>query len=529
MNWTTRIPIGQLKRFAVATLFALCVAPTFISYKPYLFSWDDSDYLVRSIKVSRAFWSGSVHGLSAMSSIRPPAMTLLGIPWGPLASWDAAGKCFITLAGLVSLLAAFCLYLLLRMEVKPLFIVLASICVFASIGPYPGGSIAHLCATAFLSDSLFAWTTLAALLLIPYEARSCSMSLKHAAVRGILWGAIVSLGVMTKINFLYFIVLIVPTLLVITLRNSGLRSALAALTAFAGTSAPAAIYLVRYGRPAFANGAASSFGQLAGFFYVPLLPYLRDSFRESPGLAMSFGLMAAAAAYLLTKRRSFVLRPDSLALVMVIGFAIVVLAAPNRQIRYSFPVIVALPFLLGALMSAKANSVPARSTALASGLVFCGLLAASMPMRHRADRSSLARSDAVLAQAAQCNAKRVLLATDSPTLNQDLMHLAIAVSAPEAPVEVETLAYRAMSGTSVEDDFRVMREADQVIFQDKYALDPAFTNLRAAEYELYVREKEGGVPIRVANDVSVFAVSCKPQVVTKGLSPPASSNRDGPI
>ena len=94
----------------------------------------------------------------AMVSIRPPAMTLLGLPWGPLASWDAAGKCFITLAAMISLLAALCLYLLLRIGVKPFFLVVASVCVVASIGPYPPGATAHAVATAFMADSLFAWT-----------------------------------------------------------------------------------------------------------------------------------------------------------------------------------------------------------------------------------------------------------------------------------------------------------------------------------------------------------------------------------
>jgi hypothetical protein len=79
-----------LKRLVVAAMFAICVGPTFISYRPYLFRWDDSDYPERSIAVSRAFWSENVHGVGAMVSIRPPAMTLLGLPWGPLTSWDAA-------------------------------------------------------------------------------------------------------------------------------------------------------------------------------------------------------------------------------------------------------------------------------------------------------------------------------------------------------------------------------------------------------------------------------------------------------
>ena len=200
----------------------------------------------------------------------PPAMTLLGLPWGPLASWDAAGKCFITLAAVISLLAASCLYLLLRVGVKLFFLVAASVVRGhlnrALLAPPSNMSFvemaaaAHFAATAFLEDSLFAWTTLAAVLLIPYETREYSPSIKGAVVRGILRASILSLGLMTKMNFLYFIVLIVPTLFAIRLRHAGLHGAFAALITLAGWSAPAAIYLIRHGRPAFDNTKASSFG-----------------------------------------------------------------------------------------------------------------------------------------------------------------------------------------------------------------------------------------------------------------------------
>src|SRR5215472_12265867 len=113
--------------FGTAAAFALCVAPTFISYKPYQFTWDDADYLLRAMAVSRSFWAGDVHGVgAAMVSWHTPAMTLLGLPWGPLPSAKAAGDCFLTLAVLSGMLAAVCLYLLLRIGVKPIFLILAS-------------------------------------------------------------------------------------------------------------------------------------------------------------------------------------------------------------------------------------------------------------------------------------------------------------------------------------------------------------------------------------------------------------------
>ena len=112
-----------------------------------------------------------------------------------------------------------------------------------------------------------------------------------------------------------------------------------------------------------------------------------------------------------------------------------------------------------------------------------------------------------MAQAARCNAKRILLATDSPTLNADLMDLAIEVSASGGSVKVDTLAYKAMYGVPIEEDFHAISESDQVIFQDRHALYPPFTNQRAPEYERYIRQS-GYVPIRVGDDVSVYSMRC---------------------
>ena len=516
--------LGKWKWLVVAAIFAACVAPTFISYQPYLFAWDDAAYLLQDIRVSRAFWSGNVRGLSAMYGIRPPAMALLGLPWILPASWDAAGRCFVTLAAVISLLAAFCLYLLLRMGVKPLFLVAASVCVFASIGPYPasppfyamsfveGQAAGHYAATAFLADSLFAWTCLAAVLLIPYEARTHCPSIRGAILRGILWGSILSLGAMTKISFFYFILLIVPTLFLIRLRNSGLRGALAALASFACCSAPSALYLVLFGRLAFENAKASSFGGVSGFYYVPFLQFLGNAIRESPGLALSFVLTVGTLIYLVIKRRTILWGADFLALLITIGFGTIVLAATNRQIRYAFPAIVAAPFLTAILMSNKGDPAPARSTALAACLAFCGLLAAGVPTQHRASRQSLSRSDAVLAHAAGCNAKRILLLTESPTLNKGLMELALEVSGKGALIKaglVSTLATQDRFRVPIEEDFHAIGEADEVVLQDRDKLTPPFTNRRASEYERHIRQV-GYVPARVWDDVSVYSVRCRP-------------------
>src|SRR5208283_1643143 len=206
-------------------------------------------------------------GLGAgMVSKRPPAMTLLGLPWGQMTSWEAAGGCFITLAAVISLMVVVCLFLMLRIGVKPSFLVIASVFLFASLGPYPVGATARYDATAFTADSLFAWTALAAVLLISYESRIYCASTRCAILRGLLWAAILSLGVMTKISFLYFVAAIVPSLFVIRLLRVGLRNALTVLVTFVFCSGPFAVYLIRWGRRSLDNGTASSFGRVAGFY-----------------------------------------------------------------------------------------------------------------------------------------------------------------------------------------------------------------------------------------------------------------------
>lgn len=501
---------GKFKWLFSVTIFAFCVGPTFISYQPYQFRWDDTDYMERAVAVSRAFWSWNVHGIgAAMISLRPPAMTFMGLPWGPLTSWEAAGNCFITLAAAISLLAALCLYLLLRIGVKPTFLAAASVCAVASVGPYPAGAPLHAVATGFYADSLFAWTTFAALLLIPYQARTYDTSIKGAVARGILWGVILSLGALTKLDFPYFILLIVPTLFVLTLRRGGVRVAVASLIACACVSAPAVFYFLRWGRLAFLNARASSFGSLAGFYYIPLSQFLGDTFRRSPGLLLSLALTISALTYLVIKRRTALWGPDFLAFLVLIGFGIVALASSNREIRLLLPAIVALPFLAGILMSGKGIPVPRRLAAVIAGLVCCCLTVAAVPTRYRASRESLSKCDAVLTEATRCNARRILMATDSPTFNKNLMDLATEFSTAGSPADTGTLSYRAVFDFPIEEDFETISESDEVVFQEEGERSPLFTNQRDSDYERYLQQ-HGFTPIRVGSDLIVYSARCRP-------------------
>jgi len=447
---------------------------------------------------------------TAMVSIRPPVMTLLGLPWGPLASWDAAGKCFITLTAFTAFFAALCLFLLLRVGLQFLYIVIASACVFAALGPFPVGSDVHSQASGFMADSLFAWIAFAAVLLIPYEAASPASSTRGALVRGILWAVILLTGAMTKVSFFYFIALIVPALFAIRMRHSGLRSAFVALISLAICSVPAALYWLRYGLPALKNGLAASFGHDAPFYYVPLSRFLSLTVRSSPGILLSLLVAIASIVYLVVKPRGIAWGTNILPLLITIGYCAITFASRNREIRFSFVGIIAPLFLIGILMSGKTLAVPRGSATIAATLVFCFFAAAGVPMLRRSRRESIARSEAVLAQAIDSNAKRVLLATDSSSLNDSLMKVAMAVSPSQPHVETGTLAWRAALGIPIESDFRDLRESDLIVFQSKEALDAPFTNQRVSEYEQYARQLSSDAPTKVADDIRIYSVDHLP-------------------
>jgi hypothetical protein len=499
-NWTLPASI---------VVFALCIAPTFVSYTPYSFRWDDSDYLWRSVAVSKAFWSGNAHEMrSAMVSMHPPIMTLLGLPWGPLRSWDAAGKCFMTLAAFTALFVACWLFLLLRVGLQPLYLVLAGACVFAAIGPYPAGARPHSEATAFLVDSLFAWIALAAILLIPYEASNpTSYSLTRALARGALWAAIFSVGALTKLSFLYFIALTIPVLFVVRARHSGLRNALLSLASLSVCSLPVIVYWLRYGQFIFDYGRDSSFGHTADFYFISFSQFVRETLTHSPGMWMSLVLAIVVGGYLIFKRRDLLWGTSLLPVLILVGYCTICLASSNREIRFLFPAVIAFPFLIGILISAKSQSYTRRTALAMAALLACLLALAAIPMRHRPNRECLSTSEAVLEQAKQFNAKHLLLATDSSSLNLNLLILAISVSPSQLPIEASSLDWRAAHGAPIEEDFRDIRESDLVVFQNKEALDSQPTNLRVSEYEQYARQHFGEVPIIVGDGIRIYGVS----------------------
>jgi hypothetical protein len=360
-----------------------------------------------------------------------------------------------------------------------------------------------------MADTLFAWTCLAALLLIPYEARTQKSSAGHALLRGMLWGAILSLGAMTKINFLFFVGLVLPALLFIRYRSSGAANCFITFAGFLISSAPSLIYLAKFGRLSLLNAAASSFGSVSMFYKTPFLVFLQETVRTTPGFIVSAGLLVALV-FLGIRGRSYVRPADLCALLIVSAFGVVVLMSANRQLRYAFPAIISVPFLLTVMLSPKSEGVSRRFILLITAFVLALLVGAALPTRFRADRQdSLARADAVVAEALRCSDHRLLLATDSAMLNDKLVRVSVAITPQAGSVEVNQLQDSVMSNLPIENDFETIRESDAVVFQQEAPNDlwafPSFTNARTQNYQQYIEQQSGFAPLKPWGDVTIFS------------------------
>ena len=439
-----------------------------------------------------------------MVSDRPPVMTLLGVPWGRLTSWDAAGKCFITLAVLIAFFVAVCLFILLRVGLRPIYLILASVCVFAALGPYPRGSIAHTEATGFMADSLFAWTALASILLIPYETATGTASTENGIMHGLLWALILSAGALTRTNFLYFLGLVVPILFALRMHRSGKRAAVVALLSLAVFSVPAIMYWLRDGIPLLKYAWSSSFGLAAPYYYSTLPDFLNRILRASPGLLLPIMAAIAGVGYLIVKRHEVEWGTNLLPLLLAAGYSTIGLTSGNRAVRFLLPGIIALPFLVGLLIPRHRYVFSRASATIGAMLVFCCIVAASIPMLHRADRQSIQKSEEVVDQAIGSNAKHVLLITDSSTLNLELLKIAVEISARPS-IETSDLSWRAVLGTPIEDDLRTIRESDLTVFQDKGGLDSPFTNLRVPAYEQYIQQHSSDSQMKVVDDINIYS------------------------
>ena len=489
-----QINFGRLHDFdLLARMFVIVFAVhsillTSTTWRP---TWDEMNYLHRAVCVNRTLfewdWRG-VHGCM-LGLYKSPVLMLLLLPFGQIG--DNIG--LIRVAPFTLAIFNFSLLLVIGFMTWRLRVPLAVVLVAAIA--MAGNPLTHVVGGAVLIDTSVSLVVTIAVLLFAFEISSKVVSGKSAAGRGVFWGMVGTAGVMSKMTFGFFAILLFVPLAVIVWHREGSRYAAVRMFCCFSVSIPGLIVFALYGNQYFWNALRSSIGPLAeaNADNLTLWEYTVGQFTGS-GLGGLILLLMAAAAIATTLRRRAVDWTVLYLLLVLIAYFWLVSSTVNRQVRFLLPFWLAMPWCLALVMRGPAGAnprgAPVRDFALA-GLVSVFL---ALPSLKNYDLSSIELSRSVLRTIPADQSASVMTATDSPDFNIESLLLAYELDRRRFPARlfIDTLVYDGVNGRTLEQSLARLRGADVVLF--RIPLDPAMAaywpNARYEEF-LQIAEAEG--------------------------------------
>jgi hypothetical protein len=338
---------------------------------------------------------------------------------------------------------------------------------------------------SFLSDMLVAWCTLLLVLLIPLELRTQPGPPWRDIARGLLWGFVILVGVLTKVTFLLFLGVTGLAVLWIRFRRLGVGPCLRAASTAAICSIPAAIIWAVFGKNFIGHAVGFSFGGLSKFYAVggmTPLGYLREYLRTCGWACFPTFALMLYFGWKVWRSDARLLRMLPLALVLF--YFILCALSPNSDYRFAMPVMIGLPFVLAVV---PANKVDQRS--LRTGMIGFGLLAGvlcSIPMLARPEMAPVRYAEAVLNRIGRPGTK-IMLATESPVLNIETFLLAKQFGGKRLEeLTIDSLVYDSLNGRSIYDSYHRMEGADYILFhKPPLSTDPPWANQFANEFYQY--------------------------------------------
>jgi hypothetical protein len=474
-------------------LFVALVSPTVISYSPYQLSWDESYYLGQAICANQAVYAFNATHLSGCmdESFKGPIMQVINLPWGKAGGTELGiGLAFVGLA-LVIWILVLSTYLACRLiGIPPTSLLLAGATI--ALTPFLRSS-----AGAMMTDTLLGWCIALALMLIPLEYCRPSGDVWPSILRGVLWGFVFDIGMLSKVTFIFFLCLIGMALLPIRERYSGewpLRYAfLGCIVGFL----PAILIWWFHWRSFLGFAFRVAWGDQARLWAVMgMTPagYLKDYFSHL-GLAL---IPLSILAFLFVRgiaienhKRFARLLPVALIL-LYLGIAA---KSQNRDRRFSIPVTVALPICLAwtslkAPQASRVGVAPAL-VALATG----GIL--SIPMIRRPDIVPIQKARVLIRKLCQeptnqSPSVRIVLADDGPSFNINTFLLAKQFEeGASCQVELDTLVYDSVNQRSLQDSLKRIDTATFVVFlKPGIAAGPDWSRVHDSEFRAYC-EKVG--------------------------------------
>jgi len=461
------------------------VSPGILSYSPYTIMWDEAFYAHRIVCMNRELYSLSLQGMAGClaGAHKAPIIQLVGLPWGRAGSTEAGiGLAFVGLAFLNFALALLTYRVCVRACIAPWCLTLAG----AGIGLAPlvresGGSL--------MTDVLVAWCSALSVMLIALEFRTRDDGRASSFFRGGLWAAVLTIGSLAKMTFVFFAVVSVPILVYARWRRCGRQAAF--FTLFGGLvfAVPGMMVWVFCGRAVIDFGFLASFSKTAALFGVPGLTPAGYIWRFFSGLG--FALMPVAALLVLFLRGILAERVRLLPVAIVLGYLLVAAMGQNQEARYTITIAVALPLALAW------NSLPSPRSSFDSAHFLGGLLVAllvAIPMVARPRLEPIRHGEELLLALSRGRLATFMIATDGPQYNIETLQLARQIGgASLQPVYLDTLVYDAINKRTLEDGYERMAQANYVLFlKARFPAGPDWSRQWAAQYRTYA-ERHGSL------------------------------------
>jgi hypothetical protein len=459
-------PGPPVSRWLLLFAFLGLISPTVINYSPYPLPWDESYYLGRVICTNHAVYDFTLSRLSEClaTTHKGPIMGLINLPWGRVGgTYRGIGLAFFGLALFVWILVLITYLTCLRAGIPPGSLLLAA----ATIGFTP---FLRTSSGAMMTDTLLGWSIALALMLIPLEYSRPSHGILPSILRGLLWSVAVNVGMLSKVTFLFFLLAVGMSLLVIRTDHSGEKPV---RYAFAGCllGALATLIIWRYygmNFMRFAIFAAWSGG--ANVWSVPGMTaagYSRRYFSQ-----LGFALIPLLILLGLFIRGIWIEKQMRLARLLPIGIILMYLGiaarSQNRDPRFSIPVMIAMPLCLAWTGFRKESKSTVGAAPMFTALLLGTLLA--LPMIRRPEVAPIKRAGELLRtlsqeQSAPGQSIKIVIATDGPEFNIDTFLLARQLGRESLQsVDLDTLVYDAINKRSLRDGTDRIDAADYVLF-----------------------------------------------------------------
>jgi len=507
----TRLKPGPVAtRWVLLFAFLGLVSPTVINYTPYPLPWDESYYLGRIICTNHAVYDFSLSRLSEClaTTHKGPIMGLVNLPWGKVGGTELGiGLAFVGLALFIWILVLVTYLTCLRAGIPPgpLLLAAATICFTPFLRTSSG---------AMMTDTLLGWGVALGLMLIPLEYSRPSHGVWPSILRGLLWSVVVNVGMLSKVTFLFFFVVIGMALLIIRTDYSGEKPVRYAFAGCILGSLPTIIIWRFYGLNFMRFAIFAAWSGTASLWSVPGMTagaYLERYFSQ-----LGLALIPLSILLVLFIRGIWIDKQMRLARLLPICIILVYLGiaarSQNRDPRFGIPIMIAMPLCLAWTGIRKESRLTVGAAPVLAALLMGTVI--SLPMIGRPETAPIRRAGDLLRtlyqeDPIQGRPIKVVIATDGPAFNIDTFLLARRLGGDSLqPVGLDTLVYDAINKRSLEEGLRRIDSADYVLFlRSGHTPGADWQRVWAQDYRAHCERAGILLDSKISPDTDVFKIS----------------------